>query len=220
MYTDYVMIDYENIQRPNLERFWTGETKVKVMLFVGAAKNQQCIPTDLAEALHQLKDDAEYVRVTRSEPEALDFHIAYYIGRLSLEQPEARFHIVSNDKGFDALTDHLRGKHGVEVIVHRQEPETPPLAKKPDEPAATQQPATTPMLPTMKSTDERTEYVISKLKQKNASRPKKRDTLITHIGIHFFKRTITDPEVAAVIDAMKKRSFIGIDGNGKVTYKS
>ena len=38
----------------------------------------------------------------------MDFHIAFYIGRLSKEEPGSEFHIVSKDKGFDPLVQHLR----------------------------------------------------------------------------------------------------------------
>ena len=40
----------------------------------------------------------------------LDFHIAYYIGRLAAEEPSAHFHIISKDAGFDPLIQHLRSK--------------------------------------------------------------------------------------------------------------
>jgi hypothetical protein len=38
------------------------------------------------------------------------FHIAYYIGTLSVQDPTAGFHIISKDSGFDALIRHLAGK--------------------------------------------------------------------------------------------------------------
>jgi PIN domain len=39
---------------------------------------------------------------------ALDFHIANYIGKLSAAHPDASFHIISKDKGFDPLIKHLQ----------------------------------------------------------------------------------------------------------------
>jgi hypothetical protein len=41
---------------------------------------------------------------------ALDFHIAYYIGRLAAKCPDAYFHIISKDTGFDPLIKHLKGQ--------------------------------------------------------------------------------------------------------------
>jgi PIN domain-containing protein len=37
----------------------------------------------------------------------LDYHIAYYIGKLSASHPDAHFHIISKAKGFDPLIKHL-----------------------------------------------------------------------------------------------------------------
>ena len=37
-----------------------------------------------------------------------DFHIAYYIGRLAAETPDAFFHVISKDTGFDPLIKHLK----------------------------------------------------------------------------------------------------------------
>jgi hypothetical protein len=39
---------------------------------------------------------------------ALDFHIAYYVGRLAAGYPDAYFHIISKDTGFDPLIKHVK----------------------------------------------------------------------------------------------------------------
>src|SRR6185369_15922217 len=49
-----------------------------------------------------------YVQISSHGPSALDFHIAYYIGRLAAAHPDAYFHIISKDKGFDPLINHLK----------------------------------------------------------------------------------------------------------------
>jgi hypothetical protein len=61
----------------------------------------------LARALQAFGQDAEYVQMEGSGHNALDFHIAYYLGRLVVEYPEARFQIVSKDAGFDPMVAHL-----------------------------------------------------------------------------------------------------------------
>jgi hypothetical protein len=37
----------------------------------------------------------EYIKVAGAGRNALDFHIAYYIGRIASQAPEAFFHIIS-----------------------------------------------------------------------------------------------------------------------------
>ncbi|MFM8476255.1 MAG: PIN domain-containing protein, partial [Planctomycetaceae bacterium] len=49
-------------------------------------------------------------------PNALDFHIACYIGRLSVTEPESDFVIMSGDTGFDSLITHLQS---LQVRVRR-----------------------------------------------------------------------------------------------------
>jgi hypothetical protein len=39
---------------------------------------------------------------------ALDFHIAYYVGKYAEIDPKGTFRIISKDKGFDPLIEHLR----------------------------------------------------------------------------------------------------------------
>lgn len=48
-----------------------------------------------------------HVKIT-GNGKRLDFHIAYYLGQLALKEPEAFFHIVSRDAGFDPLIQHLK----------------------------------------------------------------------------------------------------------------
>ena len=104
MNTDIILIDFENIQPKDLAQLRGHPFKTKV--FCGA--NQTKVPLDLAAELQTLGPDAEYIRIQGTGPNALDFHIAYYIGRLSNELPGATFRIVSKDKGFDPLIKHLR----------------------------------------------------------------------------------------------------------------
>jgi hypothetical protein len=53
----------------------------------------------------------QLVRLTSSGRDALDLTLAYYLGRCVLADPTAYFHIVSKDKGFEPLVEHLRSQH-------------------------------------------------------------------------------------------------------------
>ncbi len=63
-----------------------------------------------------LGSNAEYVILEAAGKNALDFHIAYYIGVLSSQEPTAFFHIISKDSGFDPLIKHLKDR---KVIAQR-----------------------------------------------------------------------------------------------------
>ena len=104
MRVNYVLIDYENVQPFSLallEPEW-----FRVLLFVG--QQQERIPFNVVSGMQRLGHRAQYVKISGKGCNALDFHIAYYIGRLAIEHPSAAVHIVSKDTGFDPLVCHLR----------------------------------------------------------------------------------------------------------------
>ena len=105
MTADVFMLDYENVQPASLGSLVPG--RCRIMVFLG--ENQPRLPVDLVKALQPFGADAEYLRITGSGPNAVDFHIAFYIGRRVAEWPTAAFTIVSKDTGFDPLVKHLNG---------------------------------------------------------------------------------------------------------------
>lgn len=109
MKTIFVLVDFENVQPHNMGLLKGGPFKIKV--FLGASQGK--ISLEMAQALQTFGADAEYIQVVGSGRDALDFHIAYYIGRLSTENPGAGFSIISKDTGFDPLIKHLKAK-GIE----------------------------------------------------------------------------------------------------------
>ena len=106
MRTNFVLVDFENVQPKDLGLLKDGPFKVKIFL----GPNQSKVPVAVAAALQSLGSNAEYVVLETAGNNALDFHIAYYIGALSAEDPTAFFHIISKDSGFDPLIKHLKGK--------------------------------------------------------------------------------------------------------------
>jgi hypothetical protein len=101
-----VLVDFENVQPKDLSALSPGPYTIKV--FVGA--NQAKVPFEMARALQAFGADAEYIQIQGHGRNALDFHIAYYIGRLAAEVPGARLHVISKDTGFDPLIKYLRAK--------------------------------------------------------------------------------------------------------------
>ncbi len=117
----YYLIDFENVQPKALDRLKPGTSRVKV--FLGAQQTK--VMLDLVQTLQPFGIDAEYIQITGNGPDAVDFHIAYYIGCLSAQEPSAIFRIVSKDTGFDPLVRHLVAK-GIDC---KRVPELGPVAK-------------------------------------------------------------------------------------------
>jgi hypothetical protein len=113
-----VLIDFESVQPetlPDLEM-----THWHLMVFVGAS--QAKVPLALAMAMQRMGERAQYLQMSGQGPNALDFHIAFYLGQLAAADPDAVFHVVSKDKGFDPLIQHLKSRHitveRIEVTPH------------------------------------------------------------------------------------------------------
>lgn len=101
-----ILIDYESLQPADLAGL-EGED-VRVLVFVGAQQNR--IPFDFAEAMQQLGERARYVKIGGTGRNALDFHLAFYLGELTQQYPGGAFRIVSKDSGFDPLIAHLQAR--------------------------------------------------------------------------------------------------------------
>jgi hypothetical protein len=106
MKRSFVLIDFENVQPANVPLL--RGVDCKVMVFLGA--NQTRLPTHLVCELQSLGPNATYVRIDGSGRNALDFHIAFYLGELAAQHPDAEFHIISNDTGFDPLIRHMKSR--------------------------------------------------------------------------------------------------------------
>ena len=104
MRTNIVLIDSENVKPEYLEKLKLENFRV----FVFVSMNLKRVDFPIAKALQALGANGNYVQISGHGPSALDFHIAYYIGKLSAAHPDAYFHIVSKDKGFDPLIKHLK----------------------------------------------------------------------------------------------------------------
>lgn len=102
--TNFVLIDFENVQSQDISVLNGGP--FKIMVFLGA--NQTKVPVETVCSLQVFGPDAEYIRIDGNGNNALDFHIAYYIGRLAVQHPDAYFHVISKDTGFDPLLSHLQ----------------------------------------------------------------------------------------------------------------
>jgi len=108
MQMHYVFIDYENIQPGNMGLLTQGLEKIKIKIFLG--RHQSMIPLSMVRALHALGEDAEYIQLDSARRNAIDFNIAFQLGELAIQHPEARFSILSNDPGYNAIVDGLQSK--------------------------------------------------------------------------------------------------------------
>jgi hypothetical protein len=192
--TNYVLIDYENVQPEAMAVL--AQEHFKVIVFVGA--NQAKVTFEVASALQQMGDRAECVKITGNGSNALDFHIAFYIGVLAGIEPDAYFHIVSKDTGFDPLIQHLKAK---KILACRSKDVTDiPIVKAANS----------------KSPADRVAVVIADLKRRGSSRPRAVKTLSSTIS-GIFQKQISDQEVASLIATLQKQGVVTVNVT-KVSY--
>ncbi len=194
MEINYVLIDFENVQPKNLELL--SKHPFKIFVFVGA--NQTKVSFDLASAMQSMGQDAEYIKISGNGPNALDFHISYYMGELSANNPKAHFHIISKDKGFDPLVAHLKSR-GFKVQRSTDLAEIPILRVSGNT-----------------STDEKINTIVSNLTSRGQSRPRKVKTLQNTINTLFTKK-LDNEEMQKVVSSLSQQNFIQIS-DGNVSY--
>lgn len=106
MRTQIILVDFENVQPDLLPALQIDDVQVHV--FVGP--HQTRLATNIVIAMQELGSRAKYVRVSKQGPDALDMHLAFYLGELSQQFPDAFFHVVAKDRDYDSLLDHLKAR--------------------------------------------------------------------------------------------------------------
>ncbi|MEO1244325.1 MAG: PIN domain-containing protein [Pseudomonadota bacterium] len=187
----FVLVDFENVQPRNLELLTKRPFEVRV--FVGA--NQTKVPVNLAAAMQKLGDRAEYVFISGSGRNALDFHIAFYLGELAAGHPDTEFFVVSRDRGFDPVIRHLNEERNIGAKRVADVAEIPSLRIS----AGTSQ-------------DEQIQAIVKNLKSRGRSVPRKVSTLKNTIRSLIAER-FTDEQLDELIATLKKQRIIEVNQN-------
>ena len=211
--TNYVLIDFEN--RPIKSLALLKDEHFRVYLFLG--RNNTKVETELAMEMQSLGERATYVKLESAGKNVLDFHIAYYIGELAAASSDGFFHIISGDKGFDPLIEHIKGR---KIFAVRSESiEEMPCFRVPPSPA----PAQAMRKPAVAGTEPDDlmenwiEIVVDELIARGDSRPVRMKTLVSTIHARIGKDR-SQKEAETVRDELVKRRIIVMDGV-KFTYK-
>ncbi|HKP23312.1 MAG TPA: PIN domain-containing protein [Dongiaceae bacterium] len=193
----YVLIDYENVQPETLARL--DPKRHAIMVFVGA--NQPRMATSLVTAMQRF--ECHCIQIAGSGRNALDLHIAYYVGRIAAAEPGTSFHVVSKDAGFDPLMRYLQLKgiaaHRIATIDGIVEASRVSRASK----------ASASLLDPS--------IIIDNLKRRPKARPRTVGKLYTVIHELFLKK-LKDEDVTRLVDQLVERGAVTVEGT-KVSYK-
>jgi PIN domain len=104
-----LLVDYENVSKVDLGAIPAG---VRVPFFFGAA--QKKVSTEFLRDALKLAPLFELINIEGQGKNALDFHIAFYLGEYLARNRNTQCVILSKDTGFDPLISHLK-KRGFNV---------------------------------------------------------------------------------------------------------
>lgn len=194
-------LDFENLQstEEELEKFL--DDTCEIYLFHGAHQNN--IPMFWIDVSTKLGERLHRIQLKESANNALDFLISYYIGKLSSDS-DLFFNIISNDKGYDPLIDHLTQEGKSIQRIPRQK--NPNQIVKPK-----------PIIPT----DIDPELIkLAKIALSRSNRPKHKEKLINIIkssAIFGHSKITVIPEITSFIEHLQSLELLSINDT-QVTY--
>jgi PIN domain-containing protein len=201
-----LLVDYENIGKLDLGAIPAG---VRVPFFFGAS--QRSVPTEFLKAALKLGERFIPIDIEGQGKNALDFHIAFYLGEYLARSPATPCVILSKDKGFDPLIKHLvrRG-----FAVRRANSITEALGAR-ALPAAARPAAVRP------AAHGDGGALLAEARQLLAGtqkirRPRKRKGLIAVLHSHFSKK-VPESELQGLLDKLIARGELS-ESNGAITY--
>lgn len=192
----YILLDYENVQIRNLSVLHeVPDLAFQIIVFVG--DKQSKIPIELVLSMQSFGAKAEYIQITGSGRNALDFHIAYYLGVLTERNPKGVFHVISKDTGYDQLIKHLQEKK-IRVARRRDLFDIPCLSyKKPE--------------------GEQLSAIVKTLSAKGNSRPRKVETLKNFIK-SAFGNNLEAERISDLVRDLEEQKYITLKQEN-VTYQ-
>lgn len=219
MATQYVLVDFENVQ-PDLSTL--AGTSYKVKVFFGARQQEGRVPFKLLDAMLALGGNVEPVKILRSGSNAVDMHIAYFIGRLLEKEPDASIHIISGDTDFDPLVEYLkaqgvncrRAKTVADIARHA----TPARQAQPRQKAAAAAPKATRTTPPSRKHSDKLAPIIKQLHSlsgKPATRKKLAQTIANYFRQH--REPLADSAVEHLIDELIRMKYVTQNGS-RVSY--
>lgn len=214
---NHVFVDYENVQ--TVDPTIIGSKTVHVTLLLGPQKAK--LDATVVERLLEHVPTVQMIRLTSSGRNALDFALAYYLGRAAQADPYGSFHVVSKDKGYDALLEHLRSK---QIQAHRHNDFKTLTFSVPAKPATSVPRTTKPARATAKPSKPPTvalpaldARVWEYLRKPTTNRPRTKAKLTSHLVTHLANK-VAQSEVLKLITRFAQSGKLIIDEKEKITY--
>jgi hypothetical protein len=212
---NHVFVDFENVHE--IDHSVIGRKTVAFTLLVGSRQTK--LDASLVEKLFEHAVSVQLVRLTSPGKNALDFALAYYVGRAVAGDPTGYFHIISKDAGYDPLIQHLRSSH---ISARRHDSFETLTFAAPPKPATPAPPSATPKSPAKSKAktailDQRESQVLEHWRKPSATRPRTQKTLVSFLIAHLGNK-ITEAEALNLIEYLGQGGHVTIGENTRVTY--
>jgi len=207
MYKSVIFIDFENIQKIDTSKI---DLKTKVIVIVGLNQDKKAF--EFTKELFLNITSIELIKVNGKGENALDFFIAFYLGKYFESIKESEIIIYSNDAGYDPLIKHL-DEYGISIKRNGLNKEKTKKASGSNSKGL--------KVKNEKQNNEINiiiEYLQKQTKSQKGKRPIKRVTLENYLHTHF-SRKISEEKIKLAIDFMINNNYIDIDKNNKIIYK-
>ncbi len=203
-----LFVDYENVGKVDLSAI---PVDVHVPFFFGAS--QKSVPTDFIRTALKLGPRFLPIDIEGQGTNALDFHIAFYLGEYLAANPQANCIILPKDKGFDPLVKHLRGrKFNVRRASTIAEAFPAPKPRVVAPSPASPKPRAKPEV--LSSFESALKWLTA---METRTRPRKRKGLIAYLDTRFAKK-IPEAELQKLVDQMIEDRKLS-DTNGTFAYQ-
>lgn len=164
---NWIFVDYENLQEIEWDRL--AKLPVQVVLFTGG---NQKLPVETLKKGLEMEGRLRIMVSAAKGKNALDFQMAFYAGGIAERCPDAFFHFVTRDTGFDALVSYIRK-------------ETKAFAERVESIAALK--FLNPPIFVAMSLQEQVEHATARLQKMGNARPKTKKTLLSTLAAAFAK---------------------------------
>lgn len=196
-----VFVDFENVHAVDLSLL--GAAGVAFTFFLGVRQTK--LEVELVEKLIAHAPTIQMVRLAHEGKNALDFMLVHYLGRASVAEPACAFHIISKDKGYDPLVEHLQGS-GFKVSRHPDFTSLPFAAsKKPSSPPAAKK----------ATMFDRVREHLAKNKRNRPKRKKSLASCLASLG----GKEVTPNQIETWIQKLIAAGCLQVDDQGLVTYQ-
>ena len=188
-----LLVDFENVQTLDLSKL---SDDFCITIFVG--NTQKSIPFELVIGMQRFGDRLSWIKIDGNGRNALDFHIAYYLGRMAEKSPMSVFFVLSKDKGFDPLVRYMTT---VGLVCRRINSLMELDSARPG-----------PVIddPNLK----RVVDLLSRIEKK--SRPRRKKTLTQSVSA-LFQKELPDEELTRLVDMLFVNGFV-TESNGALSY--